>query len=89
MGSSAEIVTKWTFDEFDAVTKLTDDNNSDTDYAHDVFGRLTTKTYETAKTVSFAYDKNGNATSITDQNRSVIAQTLPAGSTHAGLSPSY
>ncbi len=76
MGSSAEIVTKSEYDEFDAVTKLTDDNNSDTVYAYDALGRLTTKTYENTKTVSYAYDKNNNVTSITDQNGSVFAQTF-------------
>jgi YD repeat-containing protein len=72
MGSSAAIVTQWTFNLHDQVTRLRDDNNHDTDYAYDVFGRLVTKTYENAKTVSYEHDANGNVSRIEDQNGSLI-----------------
>ncbi|MCG3135660.1 MAG: hypothetical protein HMLKMBBP_03385 [Planctomycetes bacterium] len=76
MGSSQTILTKWAYDDFDRVTKLTDDNNSDTDYAYNVLGQLTQKTYENAKTVSYQYDAGGNVTVITDQSGTEIDQVF-------------
>jgi RHS repeat-associated protein len=67
MGSSAAIVTQWTYDQNDNVTQLNDDKNNDTDYAYDDANRLITKTYENTKTVSYQYDAAGNVTRITDQ----------------------
>ncbi|MCE9638366.1 MAG: hypothetical protein K8T90_21910 [Planctomycetes bacterium] len=74
MGSSAAIVTQWTWSLHDQVTRLRDDNSHDTDYMYDVFGRLVTKTYESTKTVSYQHDANGNVVEIEDQNGTLIAQ---------------
>lgn len=74
MGSSAAVVTQWTFNVHDQVTRLRDDNSNDTDYGYDPFGRLILKTYESTKTVEYEHDANGNVVSIEDQNGTVIAQ---------------
>jgi RHS repeat-associated protein len=73
MGSSAAVVTQWTFNVHDQVTRLRDDNSNDTDYGYDPFGRLILKTYESTKTVEYQHDANGNVVSIEDQNLTVVA----------------
>lgn len=74
-GTSTAIVAQWTYDVHDQVTRVRDDASNDTNLAYDVFGRLTTRTFDDGETIAYLHDANGNVTRITDQNGTVIDQT--------------
>jgi YD repeat-containing protein len=75
ISASANAVTTFELNVHDEMTKLTDDNGSETVYTYDGFGRLAEKLYESGKTVSFEYNANGLPLEIIDQSGTEIAQS--------------